>query len=114
MSGMFGYPQGPIVRRLRHFLVFLLPAMAVIGVCCLVWYCVHHDRMQDNPKALHHYYEPELQRYAERLLAGDVEWEARNDYAIPQFLIDHGAKHVNTKGKCVVITFGFMPTDAVP
>lgn len=103
------------MKLTRKFLVSLAAAFLVIGACCgLLLHCLHHWRMQDNPALLYRYYERELHEYAERLEAGEVRKDARRGYAIPQFLIDHGARYVIKNEDCFVVVLGFMPTDPVP
>jgi hypothetical protein len=86
----------------------------VFGCCGLPLYLLDHQRMQNNPKRIFRRYEPELRGYAHRLEAGEVYSEEGRGYAIPPFLIDHGARYTTKEGDCFVISFGFMPTDAVP
>ena len=103
------------MKRLREYAVPLLVVVGALAGCCgLPLYCLHHMRMQDNPALVYRCYERELHRYAERLEAGNVYHEPNRGYAIPQFLIDHGARYVVKKDECFVVVFGFMPTDAVP
>jgi hypothetical protein len=70
--------------------------------------------MQDDPAAVYRHYEPDFHRFAERLQAGEIRGIEGRGYAMPQFLIDHGAQYVVKKGDCFVVIFSFMPTDAVP
>jgi hypothetical protein len=95
--------------------VVTLPAAVIIGSCGgLPLYWLQHQWMQDNPAAVCRHYESELHRYAERLQAGEVRSVEGRGYAIPQLLIDHGARYVVKQGDCFVVSFRFMPTDAVP
>jgi hypothetical protein len=58
--------------------------------------------------------EKELREYVSRINAEKVDFDDKQGYAIPQFLIDAGARYVKKKDGCIVISFGFLPTDAVP
>jgi len=103
------------VGRLWRILAVTLAAATIIGGCCgLPFYWLQHQRMRNNPAAVYRHYQPELHRYAERLQAGEVHSVEGRGYAIPQFLIDHGARYVVQKGDCFVVIFEFLPTDAVP
>lgn len=103
------------MKRLRKIVIPLLAATFIFGGCCgLPLYWLHHQRMQDDPALVYRHYDRELHRYAERLVSGEVYSEPNRGYAIPQFLIDHGARYVVKKDECFVVVFGFMPTDAVP
>lgn len=68
----------------------------------------------DNPRLVYWRYGTALDGYVSRLQAGRVAQNSDGQYAIPQFLIDRGARHIARDGNCFVITFGFMTTDAVP
>ncbi len=95
--------------------VLTLAVVAAIGGCCgLPLYWLFHQRMQDNPAMVYRHYEQDLHRYAERLEAGEVHSEPNRGYAIPRFLIAHGARYVVKNEECFVVVFGFMPTDSVP
>jgi len=101
--------------KVRSLMIFALPIAAVVFSCCrlpLAW--LESQKIEDNPALVYRQYEPELQRYAERLQAGEVSSVAGRGYDIPQFLIDRGAKSVRKDGNCFVIYFGFLPTESVP
>ena len=51
--------------------------------------------------------------YVEQLERGEVKSD-NFSYALPQLLIDNGAKQVVRDGDCIEIIFWFMCTDAVP
>jgi hypothetical protein len=103
------------MKRPRTTLVALLAAAAVGGCCGLLpLYWLHHQRMQDDPALVYRYYERELHGYAQRLEAGEVYSDPNRGYAIPPFLIDHGARYVVREGGCFVVVFGFLPPAAVP
>jgi hypothetical protein len=103
------------MKRLCTIVVLLLAAVVAIGACCgLPLYWLRQPRMQDNPAVLYRHYEPELQRYAERLQADEARSVEGREFGLPQFLIDHGARYVVKNGDCFVVIFGFMPTDSVP
>jgi hypothetical protein len=103
------------MKRLRKKVVSLLATTFIIGGCCgLPLYWLRQHRMQNDPALVYRHYERQLHSYAERLMAGAVYSEPDYGYAIPQFLIDHGARYVRKQNDCFVVIFGFMPTDAVP
>jgi hypothetical protein len=112
--------------RLRSKRVFVLRRLAaVIFISALVApitfiiYGVMILRLRDNPTRVYQHYSRELEQYVSRLQSGQVACDsqgpyATGDYAIPQFLIGAGARHVRKQGDCFVITFEYMMTDSVP
>ena len=66
-----------------------------------------------DPVRIFREHEVELRDYVRRINAGQVQENDRG-YALPQFLIDDGAKEIKKKDGCIVIVFNFLPTDAVP
>jgi hypothetical protein len=103
------------MRWWQRVVMVALPVVAGMLVCCgLPLYWSHQQRMQDNPARVYRHYQSELHRYAERLQAGEVRYVEGRGYALPQFLIDQGARYVIKIDDCFVVVFGFMPTDAVP
>jgi hypothetical protein len=90
----------------------ILGAALVAGsiVSCAAW-DVRADR---DPARVYRRYSSELHAYVARIQAGSVARDPRGEYAMPQFLIDRGATHARREGDCIVITFGFLPADAVP
>jgi hypothetical protein len=104
-----------MIRDMKRWLLLV----AVVGLAVLVSNGFHDLRMQDDPVLIYQYYEEDLQRYADRLEGGKVKSEPIWDHGIrgyymPQFLISHGARYAFKEGDCFVISFSFMPTDAVP
>lgn len=55
----------------------------------------------------------EIAEYIESIKAGRVG-RKNGEYHLLQSLYRDGATHVRDDGKCIVITFAFLPTDAVP
>ena len=92
-------------------------AIATFALICfgLPWYWMDQLRMQNNPVRIFQRYQSELQVYVHQIMDGSgAQTEQIRRYAVPQFLASHGARYVSTQGDCIVISFGFMPTDPVP
>ena len=87
---------------------------AVLVVASVASWAIRDARADRDPARVYSRYSSELAAYAERLQTGRVPRDSNGEYAMPQFLIDRGATHVRREGECFVITFGFMPSDAVP
>lgn len=92
----------------------LILTVAVLATVAPASWFIWNLRTDDHPARTYWRYSSRLAQYAERLQAGRVAIDSNGEYAIPQFLIDRGARHVFREGTCYVITFGFLPTDAVP
>jgi hypothetical protein len=101
-------------RTWKGLLGLLTVFTVLLAICGLAWNWLEHQRMQNHPARIFLRYEQELRRYGARLESGEVYSEADRGYALPQYLIDHGARSCTKEGDCFIIHFSFMPTDAVP
>jgi len=93
--------------------VVAIAAVGSVGIK-LILSELQRDAMQDNPGAVFRHHGPELLDYGRRLTGGEVRYVEGRGYALPQFLIDAGARYAVIEGDAFVVGFGFMPTDAVP
>ena len=94
-----------------------LVAAVVIGIGLAVsvaGWLLWNAQIDNNPARIYSRYSSQLDEYAARLQDGKVAQGADGEYALPQFLIDCGARHARREGDCFVISFSFMPTDPVP
>jgi hypothetical protein len=103
--------------RLSWVLVgFLLPIFVITPVVGFAVWLLPSGVREDHPIPVFRKHEAELREYAESVRTGKVEssTEGWGGYPMPQWLVDEGAKHTDLRDGCVVITFFFMPTDAIP
>lgn len=111
-------PQGepvPRWRQPRRFLRLLLPVSVVLLGCFglpLGW--LQHQRMHERPELIYPHYSQELDAYGRRLEVGDVLYVEGRGYAIPQFLIDKGAKWIVRQGDCYVVVFNSFLDNPTP
>lgn len=105
-----GGQMGLTSKRVRRVVILAVVLVLALAASWAVW----NGRTDRNPARVYRRYSSELAAYAERLRAGRVAHDASGEYAMPRFLIERGATHARREGNCLVITFGFMPTDAVP
>lgn len=98
------------MNRFRRWRVPLLLTACCIG---LFGYWAFHQCLHANPERIHSHYSRELNKYGARLAGGDVRHDAYG-YAIPQFLIDKGAKSVTQHGRCYAIWFSSFLDNPTP
>jgi hypothetical protein len=68
-----------------------------------------------TPPEVFSMHETEIRQYIANVQLGKIPRSADGQgFLVLQVLDDNGATHVEQKGNCVVVTFGFMPTDVVP
>jgi hypothetical protein len=103
--------------RLGWVLVGILHPIFVIAplVGFAVWLLPSSDR-EDHPIPVFRKHELDIRDYAEKVRQGQVESRTGGwgGYPMPRWLVDNGAKHTYLEEGCVVITFFFMPTGAIP
>jgi len=92
-----------MARRWIIRAVFMVPVLV-----CLVG-CGH-----DDPSRVFLKNEKSIRNYVARVQADKIPVGADGGVLLLDVLAAHGATSVRKKGPCVVITFAFMPTDAVP
>jgi hypothetical protein len=97
-----------VLRSFCHILLFGL-ALAVAGCGTDIAKNTHPDPVQIFRER-----EAVLRKYVRQIDDGQIKQVESCGYPIPQSLIDAGVKAVTTQDGCVVITFWFLPTDAVP
>ncbi len=94
------------MQRRKRILRIALLLLALCLCCCglpLNW--LHHQRMHEHPERIYPHYKRELQEYGRCLEAGEVLQVEGRGYAIPQFLIDKGAKRTVKIDECFVVVF---------
>ena len=99
------------MQRPKRWIV--LPILFV-SFCGFVTYWLYHQRMYERPERIYPHYSRELEVYGQRLESGDVRSEQGRGYAIPQFLIDKGAKTVTKHGRCYAIWFSSLLDNPTP
>jgi hypothetical protein len=87
--------------------------MVLSGVVALLW----SSRKMSVPAPIQvlQTHETRILEYIDSIRHGKIP--RRDDgrgFAVLDVLVNAGATQVRTEDNCVVITFGFMPTDAVP
>ena len=95
----------------------LLLASGLVAAALVVVLILHVVRriFFPTPTEVFERNEADIRLYVSNIQAGKIpERASGNGYAILQVLADHDATYVQKDGNCVVITFAFMPTDAVP
>src|SRR5206468_6615327 len=98
-------------RRLVFFASALIAAIPIV----LLLLSVLRHVLFPTPVEVFEKDEAEIRTYVSNLQAGKIPRRSGdNGYAILHVLADHDATYVKREGNCVVITFAFMPTDAVP
>lgn len=92
----------------------ILPLLFVAVFCGLGCYWLYHLRMYEHPERIYPHYSRELAEYGQRLESGDVHYEPDRGYAIPQFLIDKGAKSITKHERCYVVWFSSLLDNPTP
>ena len=100
-------------RKVRRWLLFYRVGFAAI-ILGPVAAWLYDKSMVDNPAQIHWHYRQSLNEYGERLAMGDVRFVENRGYAIPQFLIDHGATITSKKGQCYIVWFSSMLDNPTP
>jgi hypothetical protein len=97
----------------RYWWVILAALPIVLIVAGVRWIESWPPNSLETRVAFFRRHQTEFGAYVERIRDGKVASGA-SGYALPQFMIDNDVKQANQENGCVVITFWFMPTDAVP
>jgi hypothetical protein len=84
----------------------------VLAFCGWSW--LGQWRAYGDPSRVYARHNAQLVEYTRHWQTGELKPDARGEYAMPRFLADCGATHARQEGDCLVVTFGFLPTDAVP
>lgn len=95
----------------------VLVAAAAVGAVVLAfcaWSWLGQWRAYDDPSRVYARYNAEVVAYAHLWQSGKLTANAQGEYALTRFLWDCGARHASQEGGCLVISFGFLPTDPVP
>lgn len=102
-------------RRLRFRIVGLLVLTVVFAVGFLAIRWTQRTLSVPYPIRVLKRHQGDILTYFASIKAGRIpEREAGNGYYLLDVLADSGATYVQQQGDCMVITFEFMPTDAVP
>lgn len=89
-------------------------SLALVAVCALVLHWLYHRRMAGRPALIYSHYQRDLEDYGQRLANGGVQSEPSRGYAIPQFLLDKGAKLVTKNGGRYAVWFTSMLDNPTP
>jgi hypothetical protein len=93
----------------------LLVAIFILLVACVAGRMLLRAFRPSTPPEVLAKHEQEIRQYIANVRLGKIPKSADGrGFLVLRVLGDNGATHVEQQGNCVVVTFGFMPTDSVP
>jgi|SRR6185437_12010995 len=93
----------------------LLTALLILSATFVAWYMGSHVLRGGRPAEVLSRNEKEIRQYIANIQLGKIPKKVDGrGFLVLKVLGDNGVRYVEQNGNCIVITFGFMPTDSVP